>query len=445
MAHRFKLVIAAALGVFAASANAGYAQLAPPPGWTPGQYVPAANDASYGRIIFSPNGPTTTVGGQSVRMPAAYRLAANAPRIAAAAIYAHPYVRTGVAIAGWLIAAKLVWDEASKSWKSIAPDANSYVSDGSRYLAWPGASTYHYSLDAACTARAAYMSNASVTYSLSSTSNGYQCNLTYRMSDGRTGNYTVGVEKFASSTCPAGWYVTPAGCVQTPPPKQVSQQEFEDALAPKPMPEKVPQELPQPTPLPIEQPSPWINPEPGSNPSHRPRFVPTGDPVPNPNYDPNAPPSEQNQPWVQPGIRIVPSPTIAEPWRVDVQPVSRPKPTPDPATDPENEPGDKPSDQEEQPDLCEKYPDIVACKTLGGPVEAKPVPNENKDMTITPDSGWGQGPGACPAPKSVTVHGFTLQMPFDLLCQFANGIRPVVIGLAWLAAAFTFMGIGRRA
>ena len=94
---------------------------------------------------------------------------------------------------------------------------------------------------------------------------------------------------------------------------------------------------------------------------------------------------------MQPGIRIVPSPTIAEPWRVDVQPVSRPKPTPDPATDPENEPGDKPSDQEEQPDLCEKYPDIVACKTLGGPVEAKPVPNENKDMTITPDSGWGQG------------------------------------------------------
>ena len=435
MAHTFKLVIAAALGLFSAVVNAGYAQLASPPGWTPGHYAPSANDASYGRVIFSPNGPTTTVGGQAVKMPVSYRWAANAPRFAAAAIYLNPYVRTGAAIALWLASAYVVWDSVQKAW--TVADTNYPVSTGKKYsIAAAGGVQFHTAQDA-CNdySRRFYGGNGVI--------NGETFCYAYK-ADGSYGN-GQGIDRSSSNACPVGWYVTPAGCVQTPPPKTVTQKEFEDLLAPKPMPERVPQELPQPTPLPIEQPSPWINPEPGSNPNHRPRFVPTGDPVQNPNYDPNAPPSEQNQPWFQPGVRIVPSPTTIEPWRVDLQPVSRPKPTNDPVTDPENEPGDKPADQPEKPDLCEKNPDIVACKTLGGPIEAKPVPNENKELTITPDSGWGQGAGSCPAPKSVTVHGFSLQMPFDLLCQFANGIRPVVIGLAWLAAAFTFMGIGRRA
>lgn len=452
MDHSAKLIAALALA-FSGTVHAGYAQMKPPPGWSPGRYAPAANDAAYGRVIHSPNGPTTTVGGQSVKMPASYRLAANAPRVAAAAIYAHPYVRTGAAIAAWLAAAYLVWDSSQNKW--VQSDTSFPRSDGQLWSDNPSAPAgqRQFSIEAACKSVIASRNSdpgninagASYAYTGADPSTG-RCNM--RLTQGAyTANDWVTIYNFGGSSCPTGWYVTPAGCVQSPPPKDVTQQEFEDALAPKPMPEKVPLELPQPTPLPIEQPSPWINPLPGPDPFHRPQFVPTGNPVPNPNYDPNSPPGPNNQPYSQPGTRVVPSPTPTEPWRVDHQPVNRPTPTqqpnPDPTTEPGSDPNDKPKPEEQQ-SLCEKHPDILACAKLGSPGQATPVPNENKTMAITPENGFGPASGTCPPPRTVQVAGLTLSMPFDLLCDFANGIKPVIVGLAWLTAAFTFMGIGRR-
>lgn len=211
------------------------------------------------------------------------------------------------------------------------------------------------------------------------------------------------------------------------------------------MPPTVPFELPKPTPLPIQQ--PIINPQPTENPQPRPLFVPTGDPVPNPQYDPNAPPGPNNQPYIQPGIRVVPSPTPSQPWRVDLQPVNRPQDVATPNPNPDAEPGTDPTDKpkpEEQQSLCEKHPDIVACAKLGEPGQATPVPNETKTLTIAPENGFGPSGGSCPPPRTVEVAGLTLSMPFDLLCDFATGLKPVIVGLAWLTAAFTFMGIGRR-
>lgn len=448
MDHSSKLIAALSLA-FAGAAHAGYAQMKPPAGWSSGHYAPAANDATFGRIIHSPNGPTTTVGGQAVKMPAAYRLAANAPRFAAAAIYAHPYVRTGVAIAAWLLAAKLVWDEASKTWRQA--DTSYPQSDGYEWTFGNGDIGWHGTRDGACQAliQKIISEGAAAGWDYSDMTGSVSGDACIRLRAGQTTAYQL--TSRASGNCPVGWYVTPAGCVQTPQPKTLTEEEFKDALAPKPMPEKVPLELPQPTPLPIEKPSPWINPLPGPNPAHRPLFVPTGDPVPNPNFDPNTAPGPNNQPYIRPGTQVVPSPTADNPWRVDHQPVNRPTPTPtpepDPGTDPGTEPGTEPSDKpvpEEQQSLCEKHPDIVACAKLGTPGEATPVPNEQKEMAITPESGFGPGTGSCPPPRTVQVAGIQLSMPFDLLCQFANGINPVVVGLAWLTAAFSFMGIGRR-
>lgn len=444
MDHSAKLIAALALS-FAGSAHAGYAQMKPPPGWSPGRYAPSANDSTFGPVIHSPNGPTTTVGGQAVKMPASYRLAANAPRIAAAAIYAHPYVRGGVAIASWLLAAKLVWDEASKSWKQA--DTSYPQSDGYEWSFNNGAQGWHASRDGACQALIQQLiaDGAAAGWDYSDMTGSVSGDFCIRSRNGYTAAYKL--DSRTSANCPVGWYVTPAGCVQNPQPKTVSEEEFKDALAPKPMPEKVPLELPQPTPLPIEQPSPWINPLPGPNPAHRPLFVPTGDPVPNPNYDPNSPPGPNNQPYTRPGTQVVPSPTPDNPWRVDHRPVNRPTPTPTPDPDPGSDPGTDPTDKpvpEEQKSLCEKHPDIVACAKLGTPGQASPVPNENRDMVITPESGFGPASGSCPAPRTVQVSGLQLSMPFDLLCDFATGINPVVVGLAWLTAAFTFMGIGRR-
>lgn len=237
--------------------------------------------------------------------------------------------------------------------------------------------------------------------------------------------------------CPTGWQSTPAGCLSP----ALQQPEFVDKLAGKPMPDAVPKELPRPTPLPVEP--PVINPEPGPNPVPRPRFVPTGDPVPNPQYDPNAPSSPENQPYIQPGVRIKPSPTPQEPLRVDLEPVNVPKPTADPTPETDTtEPGTQPKPEEQQ-SLCEKHPDIVACAKMDE-VEPEDVNNEDKTLTITPKGGWGNESAACPAPVTKQVAGLSLEMSWQPFCDFASGIRPVVIAMAWLSAALMVLGIARK-
>ena len=101
------------------------------------------------------------------------------------------------------------------------------------------------------------------------------------------------------------------------------------------------------------------------------------------------------------------------------------------------------------PGLCAEYPDIPACKKQYdlGTVALIPVVNTPINMAISADTGWGPSAGgACPAPRTITVlGGKTLSFSFQYICNFANMIRPIVIGLAWLTAALTFLGFGRKA
>lgn len=96
-------------------------------------------------------------------------------------------------------------------------------------------------------------------------------------------------------------------------------------------------------------------------------------------------------------------------------------------------------------DFCKKNPTALACVSPNlGELTDQPLGNENVALSITADSGWGAGVGSCPAPRTVQLSSISLSMPFDLLCDFAQGIRPVVIALAWLAAALGFIGFARR-
>lgn len=105
----------------------------------------------------------------------------------------------------------------------------------------------------------------------------------------------------------------------------------------------------------------------------------------------------------------------------------------------------QPPPEEPGPDLCEKNPDILACqKVVLKDVEAKEVPNENKPLAITPDDGWNMGAATCPQPKTATVMGVQLSMPYTGLCDFATAIKPLLVGFAWLSAAFTFFGFAKR-
>lgn len=441
---RVSKLVALAVLVTAGTVHAGYAQLAPPAGFsgTPGawKFAPSANQAVFGNVLHHPGALRFPVPGSSVTMPVAYRLAANAPRIAAAAIFLNPYVRVGVGIASWLGIAGIVWDAANQTWAK--PNNDYPVSDGYLYKGAYWAPAGYPSPGAACSA-AAVNRGAAVGSGYSGFTGVFIAPSTCRI--GATDSTGQFIENWggdsitkSASSCPAGWYVTPAGCVQNPPPKVLQPQEFEELLSPNPMPEKVPLELPPNTPLPIDP--PVVNPEPGPNPQPRPLFVPTGDPVPNPQYDPNSPSGPNNLPWNQPGVRVVPSPTPLEPWRVDLQPVNRPVSGPEPMTQPDSEtPPDTDKPSQEQLDFCVKNPDVLACQKLDEPA-AEELPESEKDISITPDGGWGADNSACPAPKLITVQGRAIPIPFDLFCTWASGMRPIIISMAWLSAAFILLG-----
>lgn len=442
-----KLLIGALLGLLGVSAFAGYAQLADPPGFSGGpgdwKFAPSANDAHFGKVVHQPNGLKFPVGGTPVTMPAGYRFAANAPRVAAGLLFMNPYVRAGLGIAAWLASAKLIWDEVNKVWRQLEDGPQS---GSGKVWSFPGSSQFP-TAEKSCIAYAASMSGGGWVYQYKSvtdvSSTSATCNVEYFNNNDptykRTGSQTLQAEDAPITNCPPGWTDTPAGCLSP----AVPQPQFEDILSPKPMPETVPWELPYPSPLPVEK--PWINPAPGPNPDHRPKFVPTGDPVKNPNYDPNAQPSPENQPFIQPGVRLQPSPTDTQPWRIDVQPVDRPQPTPEPLGEKDEgpgqtNPGDKP---QEQADLCEKHPDIVACAKMDD-VKPDEVNNEDKTLVIKPEQGWGNENASCPAPVTKQVAGLSLEMSWQPFCDFATGIRPVVIAMAWLSAVLLVLGIARK-
>lgn len=431
-----KLVIAGLLAALGASAHA-FVFPSPPPGFggTPGNwtFAPPPGAQQIDSIMRQPaHLPVPTGGGGNVKLPVAYKFGPNAAKVAAAAIFAAPAIGSALGIAAWLITAKLVYDEAEKMWRERQDPT-----DGMEYrTAYPVGSPWFGSRQAACSWYAGtFISGTVGTVS----PDGSQCSAVYTNAQGV--QYPQGSTGFntreGAGQCPTGWTPTPAGCLSP----QVQQTQFVDKLTGQPMPQTVPGELPQPTPLPVEQ--PVVNPTPGPSPTPNPYFVPTGDPVPNPNYDPQAAPSPENQPFVQPGIRIKPSPTATEPWRVDIEPVNVPRPTTDPTPEGDlTEPGTQPKPEEQQ-SLCEKHPDIVACAKMDE-VEPEDVNNEDKTLTITPKGGWGNESAACPAPVTKQVAGLSLEMSWQPFCDFASGIRPVVIAMAWLSAALMVLGIARK-
>lgn len=446
MDHRAALILAASL--LCGSVHAGYAQLAPPSGWTGGggaaatfSYPSAANAATLTDSTVRTNA-SLNVGGRAVQVPASMRLAANAPRIAAAAIYLHPGLRAAAAVATWIGAAGLVYDVSSGLWKSKDPSVQE--SDGFEYRAYRDLNGVDYSVTAstaesACGQWAVMFASAiGQSYVSHSMLSPTVCRVNTKKPDGSGDSWSGSVSK-GSSSCPAGWYVTPAGCVQTPPMQTVTKEDFV---------QMVPDARPMPPELPgVVWPASW----PVEVPEIQPMFIPTGNPVKNPAYDPAKPTSPDNQPWLQPGVKLTPAPTTSSPWNVDLQPVNRPvetpNPNPDPVVDPVPNPegsgdADKPRDPEkDQRDICEKYPDILACQKMEVEDDNLKLPVKDVDFSFTPESGFA-GNAVCPPDTVVSVSGYTVAVPWTKFCDSLEMIRPMMLAMAWLMAAFIL--IGRR-
>lgn len=93
-------------------------------------------------------------------------------------------------------------------------------------------------------------------------------------------------------------------------------------------------------------------------------------------------------------------------------------------------------------DMCKKYPDSLACKKTDEP-EVPDLEKIDKPITFAPDSGWMSGAGSCPAPRHLSS-GMGAEFSFTPYCDYMRALRPVFIGVAWLAGAMILIGANRK-
>ena len=89
-------------------------------------------------------------------------------------------------------------------------------------------------------------------------------------------------------------------------------------------------------------------------------------------------------------------------------------------------------------DACEKNPETLGCATLGTVTDSV-VPTVEKGISsITPKSIGGAG--GCPAPVTTSFMGQSISFSYDLPCQAAGMLKPLILAIAWLIAGIIFIG-----
>lgn len=442
MDRRSKLVAAALL----ASAGASHAFISPSPpagfGGTPGNWThtPPTAAQQLGSIMRGPgpkipNGPVTN---------GAFRIGAGGARAlaGAAARLAIPGVGLALGIA-WL--ASQCYERQGGQWVRTCGGNTPPQSDGNEW-AYSSSGPWYSSRGSACTAYAGFRNSTSttLTFTINNADEGgpaitnYRCRLNQFWKTGPNAGQANGTDatpyEVRGSACPAGWYITPAGCVQTPPPQVVTPEEIEEDMATKPL----PQTLPPGVPYPLDPLAPFIfEPDAANPPNPQPLWVPQGNPVPIPNTNP--------QQYRQPVTRFDPAPTTDDPFRLDGRPEEIVGTSPTGMTGPQTgQSGQPPGEKPEQFDLCKEHPDIIACQVFK-PDELTPMPMPNKEvpLALNAEGGFPTG-GSCPQPKVLTLMGKSFAFSMQPLCDFALGIKPLLIGFAWLSAALVFLGVARR-
>lgn len=97
---------------------------------------------------------------------------------------------------------------------------------------------------------------------------------------------------------------------------------------------------------------------------------------------------------------------------------------------------------EDTPGMCDLYPNVVACAKVDA-VEVDPLPEVNREVTFAPASGFGPDSGSCPPDQTASFLGQPITWSYAPMCQFAGGIRFVVIALAALLGGMIVMGAAR--
>lgn len=91
-------------------------------------------------------------------------------------------------------------------------------------------------------------------------------------------------------------------------------------------------------------------------------------------------------------------------------------------------------------DICVAHPEILACQELGEADDDQDLNRKDKQVgAITPWGSFGPSAGSCPS-LSASFLGHQIAVDFKLVCDGLGWMRPAVLGLAWLMAAFIFIG-----
>ena len=161
----------------------------------------------------------------------------------------------------------------------------------------------------------------------------------------------------------------------------------------------------------------------------RPDLTPGGSEAPNTKPDPDPAPNPDGKPDK----------------KTDDKPDSDDKPDKRPDDDPSNKrkedkKEDKTDDKQEESKglLCNVFPDILACSEKGDVEEQEEpfkIPHTNNETTFSPDFFLPEN-RVRPAPRTATYLGITMEFKYDMICNFAEMIRFLVIGIAAVAAAF---------
>ena len=108
-------------------------------------------------------------------------------------------------------------------------------------------------------------------------------------------------------------------------------------------------------------------------------------------------------------------------------------------------PDGSPQPPVEQKDPCVTNPDASGCKPLDE-VEDVELQKKENPFSLNPISGFGPDSASCPAPQQLFVRGGqSIAWDWGQICTFAQGMRPLVIGFAWLTAIMIVVAVGRRA
>lgn len=414
------LLVAFAAAMFASVAHAAAIPLSLPSNVAQvGSTFVARPGVAFSGAAFN-SGLTTQVAGKLVTVPAAWRLASNAAHVAVGVVRGNPAAFAGAIIVSWLLDYGLEQCDNGNWCVRPVPEPNDPGQGFKWYIQlsdW--ANTFFDGPEEACLAYynsgaggakdAGWTWNGLVPY----TSSSYWCS--FRSPDGSYVSNFVPVQRHFTE-CATGYTYASGACVPDLMPATESDWARVNSLPDAVATEMVDKGVAIP-----------LNPE--VNPATQ--VVPLSDPYTDP---------VTGKRW-QDVAHVTPSPS--EPTKkADLQ-VSKQEvdPNGDPVVDPET---NQPLAPQEQDDECLKHPNRVGCMEAGDPPEVE-LEEEEKEVKIEAQGGFGPASGTCPVGESLVVLGQSLTLSWQPMCNLAQSVRPVLLALAWLSAILIALGIYKRA